>query len=201
MRATLSLSALYSFNEDLFTGLIVPAAARREVIIQNILIETKDLEVVYPDPTGMQYAITYWASLRLPVWLELQETLEYDYEPIYNYDRTEEATDSRVYEPGTSVTETTSGGDTVNDYTAGFNSSTTEAATPTAKRESELGSTNTQTASGTDEETTTHSIHAYGNIGVTTTQQMIEQQREIVQFSLEQAIIDEFKQHFCLMIY
>lgn len=44
-------------------------------------------------------------------------------------------------------------------------------------------------------------MRARGNIGVTTTQQMIEQQRKIVDFDIYKYIIDDFKSQFCLMVY
>ena len=40
-----------------------------------------------------------------------------------------------------------------------------------------------------------------GNIGVTTTQQMIREQREIVQFNLYHYITEQFKERFCVMVY
>ena len=41
----------------------------------------------------------------------------------------------------------------------------------------------------------------HGNIGVTTSQQMIEEERRVVMFNITQVIVDDFKQRFCLMIY
>lgn len=43
--------------------------------------------------------------------------------------------------------------------------------------------------------------NTYGNIGVTTTQQMIEQERNTVKFNIYDYIITEFKKRFCIMIY
>lgn len=40
-----------------------------------------------------------------------------------------------------------------------------------------------------------------GNIGVTTTQQMIKEQREIVQFNMYHYITEQFKERFCVMVY
>ena len=42
---------------------------------------------------------------------------------------------------------------------------------------------------------------AKGNIGVTTSDQMVAQFRETVKFNIYDVIIDEFKQRFCLMVY
>lgn len=40
-----------------------------------------------------------------------------------------------------------------------------------------------------------------GNIGVTTTMQMIREQREVVQLDMIQYIVDSFKKRFCLLVY
>ena len=40
-----------------------------------------------------------------------------------------------------------------------------------------------------------------GNIGITTTQQMINEEREVDKFNLMDYIIDRFKQRFCLLVY
>ena len=40
-----------------------------------------------------------------------------------------------------------------------------------------------------------------GNIGITTTQQMINEEREVDKFNLMDYIIDSFKKRFCLLVY
>ncbi len=40
-----------------------------------------------------------------------------------------------------------------------------------------------------------------GNIGVTTTQQMIQAERDLVRFNIYDLIIEDFKQRFCVLIY
>jgi len=59
--------------------------------------------------------------------------------------------------------------------------------------------TESATTSGTEAETIRRVEQ--GNIGVTMTQDMIKQQREIVQFNLYRYITDSFKRQFCLMVY
>lgn len=46
-----------------------------------------------------------------------------------------------------------------------------------------------------------HETTSSGNIGVTTTQEMIKQERETVIFNVIDVIIRDFKQRFCLMVY
>lgn len=48
---------------------------------------------------------------------------------------------------------------------------------------------------------TTHEQTETGNIGVTTTQQMISAEREIAVFNIIDFIINDFKERFCLLIY
>ena len=61
------------------------------------------------------------------------------------------------------------------------------------------------TDTGTDNRSTsdngTITRRETGNIGVQTTQSMIEEQRKLVQFNLYQTIADAFKEYFCVMIY
>ena len=46
-----------------------------------------------------------------------------------------------------------------------------------------------------------HTLRAHGNIGVTTTQEMIRQQREIETFNIYDIIIDDFRNRFCILVY
>lgn len=67
--------------------------------------------------------------------------------------------------------------------------------------------TNSTTSNGTSNETEdysdtfTHTLHTHGNIGVTTTQQMIEAEREIVRYNLVEEIAADYQAAFCLDIY
>lgn len=55
------------------------------------------------------------------------------------------------------------------------------------------------TTAGTEDEAITR--RETGNIGITTTQQMIREQRELVQFCMYDYICEAFKHQFCLMVY
>ena len=46
-----------------------------------------------------------------------------------------------------------------------------------------------------------HELHAHGNIGVTTTQKLIREEREVDKFNLYDIIIEEFKVRFCVLVY
>lgn len=63
--------------------------------------------------------------------------------------------------------------------------------------------TSTETTAGSDKstDTFTHTLHTHGNIGVTTTQQMIEAERECVRYNLYDEIAADYQMAFCLDIY
>lgn len=107
---------------------------------------------------------------------------------------------------------------TTENKTAGFNSSTyvdkdkqtvdqsyNETVTDGSQRTvtdsgTETGSTSeTGTTSGRESEE--YSRVEQGNIGVTTTQQMIKEEREVVQFEIDDFIINDFKKQFCILVY
>lgn len=179
MPATMSLLGLYNWDSTILDGLIVPAGVEREVVINNLLRECAELEVLYPQPEAMKFFVGEWSKERLPVWTRLESTLHYDYNPINNYDRHEEWEDE-----SSGSTEGTS-----ENQTAGYNSAGADV--PESKN------TASSSASGKNKRTG----RAYGNIGVTTTQEMIAEERKISEFDIDHVIINEFKKTFCLLIY
>lgn len=54
---------------------------------------------------------------------------------------------------------------------------------------------------GADDENREYTRKEQGNIGITTTQQMILEEREVDEFNLMDYIIDSFKQRFCILVY
>ena len=193
MRATMSVAGLYTVDNTLFDDFALPSNMNKENIVDNILYETMELESAISDPYVLKWAIGKWSTRMLPIWTKLQATLNLSYNPIENYNMTEQSTDQHYI----SSTDVTSGGDTVNHYGAGFNSADTQANVPGTRDTTTLGSTITH--GGND--TLTHNFSRHGNIGVTTSQQMITQEREVAQFNLIELIINEFKEQFCLLVY
>lgn len=171
MPATMSLLGLYNWDNSILDGLTVPEDVDKSVLINNLLRECAEFEILYPHPEALKFFVNEWAKERLPVWEKLAATLHFDYDPISNYDRKEEWTD---VSSGTSEA-----------LTAGYNSAGADV--PEAKSSA---NSNGKRAG-----------RAYGNIGVTTTQKMIEEERRVSEFDLEHVIIQEFKKEFCLLIY
>lgn len=176
-RAILSILTLYNYDDTIFDGLTAPdgfTEDERDALIANILVECAELEVLIPDPDAMKQAITYWSVKQAPVWQHLYDTTQYEYNPIWNKDGKYRELETRDL-----------AGQTVNDV-KGYNSGDWS---DSDKQDS------------TDTGTILRERTEQGNIGVTTTQQMIKEEREIAVFNVMDVIIDDFKKRFCLLIY
>ena len=195
---TLSLLGLYQYHNHIFDGLRLPEGVDRETLINNMLAETAELEIIYPDPEFLANMIAVWSAKNLPVWEKLENTLHYVYDPISNYDRTEEWADENT---GTVRNRANSKSGTIGTDTkkvAGFNSENLVSAEGTT---SEVNSTLESGIEAEKNDNGKRSGHIFGNIGVTTTQQMIEEERRVSEFNIYDYIIDSFKRRFCLLVY
>lgn len=121
---------------------------------------------------------------------KLVDTLSLEYNPIENYSMTEKGTDTRT----PNITQTNKG---TNTNTAGVDTAITTGKTTFDKSDSFINdtkTTNTGTNTDTQDINTTvttagneknvHELTKSGNIGVTTSQQMIQSERELAMFSV-----------------
>lgn len=176
VQAKITLAALYSYDQTIFDGLTVPVD--KQTVIDNILLECFPFETLFPNPEFLKQAITIWSNSCQTVWNHLYETMNYKYNPIWNKDGsyTEEVHTGAESESGRI------------DSVKGFNSDNW------AEHTKSEGNT---TASGTE----TRTRKEQGNIGITTTQQMIQEERNIAEFNLIRYITEDFKNRFCIVIY
>lgn len=226
MRATLSILGLYQREPTLFDELELPGSMNKDVLIDNILYEAATLEAYYPDPNFMKFMIGRWSFMNQSVWQKLYDTTVLEYNPIFNYDRKEEWSENEQMLDKRTLTGTER--ETSTDNSSGeIRSSGTvqselnvsgynESSYVPREQTIETPDTLTSNTSETDrivsiDKNDTENMdrkrdnirtgRAFGNIGVTTTQQMIQQERETVLFNMYKVITDSFIERFCLMIY
>lgn len=196
-----------------------PFVPDKSDLISYICMQYAELELVYADPVIMKQMIKIWSEVHNPTWCALYNTMLYAYNPIWNKDglytetRNLKGTDYRTANLSetdnytvTAMATTHTGSVTHNVTGFDTNSLQPESSDVPNTTDSTSGSTsNTKGTTGTDKhdtsDTGTLSRREVGNIGVTTTQKMIEEQRELVRFNLYETIAEDFKQQFCLMIY
>lgn len=121
---------------------------------------------------------------------KLVDTLSFEYNPIENYSMTEKGTNTRapnITQTGTgenvnsaSADNTATTGKTTFDKSGSFINDTQTTNAGTTSDTTNITTTNKTTGN----ETTTHEITRSGNIGVTTSQQMIESERKLAMFSV-----------------
>lgn len=195
MRATISILGLYNLNEEVFDDLTVPTGVDSELLIENLVAELAELELIYSDFNFMKFMIGVWSRKELPTWERVYKASVKEYDPIENYDRQEEWTDEGESTGKGSSTSTTS--NNLQHNVAGFNSTTLV----NASKDTE---TATGQGSSTDDRSmeSTHKGRVHGNIGVTTSQQMLQSELDIApKLNVYDYIINSFKNRFCLQVY
>ena len=80
--------------DDLF--LRVGWELNKQVLIDNILLETAELDTIYTNPNFFKFAIKQWAAKEFPVWQALYETIFYKYNPIWNKDGTVKESERQI---------------------------------------------------------------------------------------------------------
>ena len=249
MRATISLMGMYEYDNTILDFFHYPdkwETVDKDVFVNKLLLDTAELEVLYPDADIFKTAIKYWSAAEVQNWNKLYDTTVLKYNPIWNKDGTvteiekhvknnnyTDVTDGKIADhsvtKGNQNTET-SGNEKTNttnntnekDYVFGFNSESAAQSGQTVT--DDTGRTNTDrseniktnNSANTDATTTNNTNFKHdekenidreytrteqGNIGITTTQQMINEEREVDKFNLMDYIIDRFKQRFCLLVY
>lgn len=248
----LSPLGLYQWDQTIFDLMQIPSALDKPTLVDNLLAETAELEVLYPNPVVLKNLVGVWSAKNIDIWNKLYATTQYEYNPIENYNRYETGSDSgtgRTAHSGTDTTtentthggrdtrtidrdmggsDTDSGTGKDEHYIAGFDSVASGNDDGLVKQTRDESETSRTTQYGSTEDVTDtlahgetiaktggvthgeqvattnegeHELHAHGNIGVTTTQKLIREQRDIDLFNLYDIIIEDFKMRFCILVY
>ena len=167
---SLSFIGLYNWDSSLFDLMEIPTRVDypidKNVLIDLLLMETAELEVIYPDFDFMKQALGRYSVSRKNEWERMLETLSEKYNPLHNFDRNEEYTDDETGNNSTSNSNEVSV--TTTEQTTGFNSETF------VDRNKQDASGNTHYA-GNPQATRplTHTARLYGNSEVTRGQEML----------------------------
>lgn len=210
------IRALLAWEPTIFDNMQLPEDVTLADVVDHIIYKYGDTPLFTPDPEVIKFYIGRWSTRRLSLWERYKSAIELEYDPIENYDRHEESTRTpnltrtqggSYTDSHTGTVTTTDTGDTT-DQRAADNSSSWENydknnvnLTNTATN----NLTDTRTFNGTNEketgtDTTISRIH--GNIGVTTSQQMLTSELDLIpRLDLIDYIADDWHSEFCLSIY
>jgi len=188
----------YHWDNTLFNDMQIPEGISRDTVVAAILEDTSDFPVIITDLETLRFAINQWSAHRVDIWEHFLATTRYEYNPIENYDRREEET-TNTDRSGTLTTSTSrTGSDTDTEGVSAFNAA---GMTDHTRSTTTYGSGSSGSDASSNEEQIARELYVHGNIGVTSAQDMIKQEREIADFDIVDIIVEEYKRKFCVVIY
>lgn len=72
--AWLSVAGMYAYDETIFDGIALPSGVDKCTLIFNLLAETAELEVLYPDANFFRKMVEMWSIKELPIWEKMYNT-------------------------------------------------------------------------------------------------------------------------------
>ena len=167
LQPRMTLYGMYQYDPTLFDGVTLPDGMDKTLMVNQIIRQSGDLFPYYQAPPQVKTAITEWFARRKDNFAKLWQGFTAEYNPIENYDRQEDSTET----PNITHTLSNSGQDASTNEAdvQGYNG--TDYVPNSRTKSSGTSSTNgTDTESGTR----TYTSRIHGNIGVTTSAQMLE---------------------------
>lgn len=170
MLVKMTLPGFLRYDPTLFDGLTVPQGVSRETLINRTLVRAGEFPVIYADPDYMREVITSFSAAYQLEMARTWDALNAEYNPIHNFDRNEEWTESETGESSnTSNSTDTSTGTATTSY-KGDNGGDWAEAQQDRSQTNGSGKSSVSAQGKTDR---THRARLYGNIGITTSQQML----------------------------
>ena len=193
---------MLNMNDDLFKNLTLPEGLEKQTLTDSILLRGGEFEVIYANPTAMQSLIGIWSNREQATFERWVNALSIEYAPLENYDRQEHWTDEV---DGTGSSESSGSVNTESEDTSELTKSAYDqtAYSPYEKtiNDGSVGTTSsdsTETSMSNDSE---HNGRIHGNIGVTTSQQMLEAELNLGYWNVYQKITELFLQEFTIPVY
>lgn len=189
-------------GNDLFEFLSLPTGLNKKTLTDNILLQGGEFEVLYSDPMSLKTSIGIWSDREAATFQRWVDALAIEYAPLENYDRHEDWTDT-LDSDGTSRTtgtnDTSTSGSVQTDVSA-YDSSGYQPKEKVTTSET-IDNDTTENNTSTLDNTGRHTGRVHGNIGVTTSQQMLESELDLGYWNIYSRITDMFLEEFCIMIY
>ena len=213
-------------NESVFDLLTLPDGIEKSDLCDNIILECGEFETLYSEPDFMRAAVGTWSKKHYYTFEKWITAMNLEYNPLENYDRIEDWTDTGsqnsnskfVDDTNTKTDSTTNShgksdqnGNT-EDMVSAFDASTYQESEKHVidtdeNHEDHVGCKTTlendsiQTNEFHRGDSNKHNGRIHGNIGVTTSQQMLQSEYDIARFNIIQEITDLFAKELCILIY
>ena len=202
---SLSFLGLYNYDNSLFDALTVPAGVNKDTVVNNLMLSTNALSVVYPNPDTLKAALGMFSEMMMPSWQRAYDALQIQYEALYNMDiaesetRTPDLTHTRT--PNLTSSGQNGGTDSTTTQVAAFNGNQLA---DREKTSTTLGTTNTVTTSGTETTTDTGTDtteRTRSGYQARDPQQSIQAEIDLARNNIVKMIVQDIKCNFCVMVY
>jgi hypothetical protein len=214
---------MLDYYGNTFDNIVIPDGADKEVLIDTIRDYCGDNECRYYEPVKLKKMVEVFFKMYQYKYERLWLSTQQEYEMIENYDRKEETTENikgdttrsnkgsaETTTDTTSIADRTKNSSNINSvsaYNAQDFSNKDKAVLESSESDTDTNNMRSN-ASGTSEDkenenrNRTVSTRAHGNIGVTTSQQMIRSEREdVANFSWYYTVAMDFEDAITISVY
>lgn len=204
--AKITLFGLYKRDNTIFDDAIFPEYQLfdRETLIHNILVECGEFESLYSDPKLLKMAITNWSKKWFFTFDKWMDALSIKYDPLENYNRVEHWEDNNKRKVDSTTTANRNGSSESNTDVR-RNSFDNTSSLPITDRSETKNKSNDSGKSVIDASDNANNIrdgYAKGNIGVTTSQQMLQSSLDLyANFNLYEQMTNIFKTELIIGVY
>lgn len=195
LQPRMTLYGMYQYDHTLFDGVTLPEGMNKDLMVNQIIRQSGDLFPYYQVPPQVKLAVTEWFTRRKPNFEKLWDGFTAEYNPIENYDRHEESTET----PNITHTLENSGEDSSTNEAEvqGFNAIDY---VPNSRTKS--GGKSSTKGKDIESGTRQYTSRVHGNIGVTTSAQMLEGELALRKgFDIYVLIAEEFETDNLIQVY
>ena len=205
--ASMTVEALERFlsrdGKSMFSNIIFPSDIDKTIAVNEIIKESSAFEVLYADGDYMIEAVKLWSEKYYYTFQKWAKGFKEDFSPIDNYDRHEESENHRGEEDKTTYgkKDTFTNGKIETHEVSAYDSSTYQPDDKTT-----FSGNDSSQLSGSDtiniKENSTHETHVHGNIGVSTSTDVLTKWMDFYHdYNIYKMIADCFISEFCIMVY
>lgn len=194
-------------SDSLFSNWTIPTGIDQDVLKREILVQSAEFEALYPDAEFLKDEITNWSKVWYKTFDKWYTVLQIQYDPLFNYSMTEGGTTTTTGEASTSMASSSTGDSTTSGsntdgvwaYNSGSNATDTDTSDSSGSATTSSESGSQSASSETGEEIFTH--HKEGNIGVMSTQKLLNEEWESALLNLYKSIADVFITELTVPVY
>ena len=208
--AKITLLGMYEYLNsegiDLFSEMTLPAEIDKDILVDSIMLRGAEFEILYSEPQTMRNAIGAWSRKWQHTLTKWAKALAIEYDPLENYDRRESwsdaKTEKRKNSGSSSDMSVTQGTDETKNNRAAYDSSSYS---PVDQVEGKSGSSasgaSVQNSEGNAAESGLHVGRIHGNIGVTTSQQMLQSEWDVAKLNVYEEAAELFLTELTIYTY